>query len=332
MTPAVFLEKRKPIWDRVEELLIIAGKKGAKALSHKELQELTRLYPTIAVDVSKVKMYKLDAITMARVNDLAIRAHGMLYHRKKEKGGNGVVKFLIRDYPRLFRANLYYLLFALLLFCIPMISTYSIVRINPETAYTFMPNGLDVENSERVSAEDVSERYRQMSGSFMSASITTNNIRVALVAFALGISFCLGTCYILLSNSIMLGCFIGHFTNHGLSTELWHFLSPHGLLEIFAIIVAGASGLKLGMSILIPGELTRRDSIKKGALESVSYLLGTIPMFIVAGFIESYITPAYISGNVKILIGFAALGSFLAYLFFVGKGKPDPINENSLTA
>ncbi len=326
MTPAAFLENRKPIWDRVEHLLDCAGKSGCRKLTHQQLHELTRLYPTIAVDVSKVRMYKLDNITLSRVNDLAIRAHGLLYQRKKEKSDTGVIKFILKDYPAIFRKNISYLLFAILLFCIPMVSTYSIVRLNPDTAYTFMPYGLDIENSDTVTAEDVSERYRQMSGTVMSASITTNNIQVALIAFSLGIVFALGTCYILLSNSIMLGCFIGHFTNHGLSTELWYFLAPHGLLEIFAIIVAGAAGLKLGLSILIPKNLTRVDSLKKGASESVVYVLGTIPMFIVAGFIESYITPAYFDGRLKVLIGFAALGISLAYLLLVGRNKPQMEN------
>ena len=326
MTPAAFLENRKPIWDKVEQLLDSAGKSGCKKLTPRQLHELTRLYPTIAVDVSKVRMYKLDNITLSRVNDLAIRSHGLLYHRKKDKSDNGIIKFILQDYPRIFRANIYYLIFALLLFCIPMISTYSIVRVNPETAYIFMPNGLDIEGADTVSAEDVSERYRRMPGSIMSASITTNNIQVALIAFSLGIIVALGTCFILLSNAIMLGCFIGHFANHGFSAELWYFLAPHGLLEIFAIIVAGAAGLKLGLSILIPKNLTRRDSLKKGAAESVLYVLGTIPMFIVAGFIESFITPAYFDGKIKVLIGFASLAAFLAFLFFAGSKKPAPKN------
>ena len=96
-----------------------------------------------------------------------------------------------------------------------------------------------------------------------------NNISVAFHAFALGISAGLGTCYVLLVNAMMLGGFAGHFANHGLSYPLWSFLAPHGVLEIFAILVSAAAGLRLGLSLAVPGRLTRRASLRIGAREAV---------------------------------------------------------------
>ena len=152
----------------------------------------------------------------------------------------------------------------------------------------------------------------------MTSMITTNNIQVAFYAFALGITMGIGTSYVLALNAMRLGGFFAHFANHGLLGTCFEFLVPHGALEIFTIIVAGAAGLRVGLSIALPGRLTRAASLKRGAREGALLVLGTIPMFIVAGIIESYVTPSYMSGNIKILIGLAALGITLLYLLFVG--------------
>jgi len=205
------------------------------------------------------------------------------------------------------------------LFAVAAVGAYAAVRARPSIAYQLVPQGLDVGESRRVSAEDVSERYRRMPKPMMAGMITTNNIQVAFLAFALGITAGIGTGYVLLVNSVMLGTFFGHFANNGLSYECYSFLVPHGALEIFAILVAGAAGLRLGLSLAVPGDRTRRASLTHGAREAVALLLGTIPMFVVAGAIESFVTPSYISGGAKIATGLSVWGLFMAYLLLVGR-------------
>jgi uncharacterized membrane protein SpoIIM required for sporulation len=119
----------------------------------------------------------------------------------------------------------------------------------------------------------------------------------------------------------MLGGFAGHFANHDLLFDLWCFLAPHGVLEIFAILVSGAAGLRLGLSLAIPGELKRSASLRHGAKEAVLLVLGTVPMFVVAGFIEGFITPSYLPGPFKIALGLAVGGMTVSYLLLVGHGK-----------
>jgi uncharacterized membrane protein SpoIIM required for sporulation len=153
----------------------------------------------------------------------------------------------------------------------------------------------------------------------MATGIMGNNISVAFLAFALGITAGLGTCYVLFVNAMMLGGFFGHFDNHHLAYMCWSFIAPHGVLEILAILIAAAAGLRLGLALAIPGDMTRGASLRAGAREAVLLVLGTIPMFLVAGSIEAFITPTELPGAAKILLGLTAGAAAMAYLLLAGR-------------
>ena len=319
MSAAKFLETRKPAWDELESLLKAAGRKGSAGLTDEQLYRVTRLYPAVAVDVARARMLKIDPLTQAHINQLAIAAHGMLYRRRHSRPAKAVWRFFGHDYPRLFRRLWAYILLATVIFLVGALGAYAAVRADPDTARLFVPQGLDVQDSGQVTAEDISERYRRAPKTFMAGMITTNNIQVSFFAFALGALAGVGTCWVLLTNGMMLGGFVGHFANHELTYEVCSFLIPHGALEIFAILVAAAAGLRMGLSLAVPGSQTRLASLRAGAREAVLLVLGTIPMFIVAGCIESFVTPSYLSGGTKISIGLLVLATAMAYL--LGSGR-----------
>jgi uncharacterized membrane protein SpoIIM required for sporulation len=329
MNAAAFVRARQPYWQRTAEL-VRRGSKRLRKLSDQELRELARLYPALTVDVARARMYDLDATTRRSLNRLAVAAHGVLYRRPRSQRRWRVLRFLTSGYPRLFRRMCPYLLLTTAVFFACAFSAYGVVRMRPSMAYVLLPRGLEVEPGGQVSAGDVSERYRSAPQAIMNTMITTNNIQVAFLAFAMGIFVGIGTLYVLLVNGLMLGTFFAHFANHGLGWQCWSFLTPHGALEIFAILVAGSAGMRLGLSIAIPGHLTRTESLRQGAREAVLLLLGTIPMFIIAGSIEAHVTPTYWPGLVKILIGVGALGLVLAHLLVSGRGAwPAPTDGDA---
>jgi len=264
-------------------------------------------------------MVQADAGTQRRRNQLAITAHGLLYRRPSARSLPAVWRFFRRDYPRLFRRLWPYLALAVTIFLVGLLGAYTATRLVPSNAYLFVPVGLDVSNPGEVTSEDISARFRQMSNPPMAAAIVRNNISVAFNVFALGITAGIGTCYVLLANAMMLGGFAAHFTNHGLSYPLWSFLAPHGVLEIFAILVAAGAGLRLGFSLAVPGAHTRSASLRLGARDAVLLVLGTIPMFALAAFIEGFITPSYLPGNAKIILGLTVAALVIAYLLLVGR-------------
>jgi len=324
MNPAQFLETRKPRWERLADLIRKAGRRGAAGLSDAELHELTRLYPAVAVDVARARRYDLDPQTQRRLNGLAIAAHGMLYRSRRTPALRAVWQFFSRDYPRLFRRLWPFTALAFVLFATGTLGAYVTVRLKPSTAYLFVPGGLDMPGGDAdVTQEDVSERFRQMPKPPMASAITFNNISVAFNAFALGITAGIGTAYVVLVNAMMLGGFFAHFANHGLGYACWSFIAPHGVLEIMAILFAAGAGLRLGLSLAIPGRRTRLASLRVGAREAVLLVLGTVPMFVVAGTIESFITPTYLPGGVKILLGVTAGVAAAAYLLLVGRSRTE---------
>lgn len=318
MTPAHFLESRCVVWNRLESLVSQAARRGLRSLSEAELHELTRLYPAVAVDVARARMYKVDPVTQRHVNQLAIAAHGLLYRRPSTRSFPAVWRFFRQEYPRLFRRMWPYVATATAIFLIGMLGTYVAARLVPSYAYVFVPQGLDMTPGE-VTSEDISERFRQTPHPPMATGIMINNVRVAVAVFALGISGGIGTCYLLLLNAMMLGGFAAHFVNHGLGYPLVAFIAPHGILEIFAILVSAAAGLRLGYSLAVPGPMSRSASLRLGARDAVLLMLGTVPMFVIAGSIEGFVTPSYMPGVAKIMLGVIMAGAVIIYLLAAGR-------------
>ena len=124
----------------------------------------------------------------------------------------------------------------------------------------------------------------------MFLGITINNIRVALYAFVYGIFFGLGTVFILMQNAVMLGSFQYFFYQNGLLWESVRTIWIHGTIEISVIIVGGCAGLVLGRSILFPGTYTRLTSFTKGVKAGLKIVISTVPFFIIAGFLEGFVT------------------------------------------
>lgn len=326
MTPARFLETRTAAWNRLEAIINKASKRGIKTLGDKELHELTRLYPAVAIDVARARMYNIDPPTQKHLNQLAISAHGLLYRRKNTRFFLAIWTFFCNDYPRLFRRLWPYTALALAIFTISFLGAYVSTRLKPSNAFLFVPGQLDISDEEPgVSSKDISERFRRIDKAPMAAGIMTNNISVAFNAFALGITAGVGTCYVVIFNSMMLGGFAAHFANHGLAYDFWSFIVPHGVLEIFAILVSAGAGLKLGLSLAIPGQLTRSASLRAGARDAVLLVLGTIPMFILAGIVEGFVTPSYLPGAVKIVYGVTLEILTLAYLTMIGRNKTSTV-------
>jgi uncharacterized membrane protein SpoIIM required for sporulation len=151
-----------------------------------------------------------------------------------------------------------------------------------------------------------------------SSAIMTNNISVGFMTFALGITGGLGTIYMMLFNGLMLGVIGMACHQSGMSLQLWSFVAPHGVLELPAIFLAGGAGLRIATGLLFPGYLPRRESLARAGTDAVQLLLGTIPMLIVAGTIEAFVSPTGLRMALKFGMAAALFALLLAYLFGAG--------------
>lgn len=320
MNTAEFIRRRSARWDRMEALLERARRRGLAAWSEAELEEVLTMYPGLAVDVSRARLHRLDPALQERLNRLAIAAHGLLYQRPRGAPLARLGRFFRAGYPRLFRRLWVYTALSFALFMVGAVGAYTATRLHPPAAYVFVPQGLEMPDGDgTVTSRDISERFRQIARPPLAAGVIANNISVAFNAFALGITAGVMTCYVIFMNAMMLGAFAGHFANHDLVYPLAAFLTPHGVLEIFAILVAAAAGLRMGLSLALPGRRTRAASLRAGARDAVMLVLGTVPMFLVAGLVEGFVTPSYLPGEAKIVIGCALGGATLLYLLLAGR-------------
>ncbi len=281
MREAAFVKQNKEKWIAFEKAI------------HKNLtispDQLADYYIHLTNDLSYAQTYYPNSKTLLYLNSLASQAHQKIYSNKKESK-NRIVEFWKTEFPLFFVQYQKTLLYTFIIFaiacCIGSISALndsSFLRLILGDAYVN-------ETLNNIEKGDPTAIYKSgsMVGSFL--GITINNIRVAFLAYAFGVITSIGTAYILFSNGIMLGAFITFFYSKGVLFEASKSIWLHGTIEISVIIIAGCAGIVMGNSILFPKTYSRRVSFMKGAKDGLKIVVSTIPFFIIAGFIEGFIT------------------------------------------
>ncbi|MFK7782834.1 stage II sporulation protein M [Psychroserpens sp.] len=281
MREAAFVKQNKDKWLRFESVL-----SNNNVIDPNELSDL---YIEITDHLSYAKTFYKNSNTERYLNQIASQAHQKIYKTKKESK-NRLVSFFKTEFPLMFYQHHRELLIAFLvflLFC--LVGAYSaatdgdFVRSILGDAYVNM-------TMENIENNDPMAVYKQMGEFNMALGITINNIKVALMAFAYGIMFGVGSLYIMMQNGIMLGSFQYFFYEKGLLWESVRTIWIHGTFEISVIIIAGCSGLVLGNGILFTGTYTRLEAFKRGVINGLKILISTIPFFIIAGLLEGFVT------------------------------------------
>jgi uncharacterized membrane protein SpoIIM required for sporulation len=168
-------------------------------------------------------------------------------------------------------------------------------------------------------SHDFAAYYRSQPSAQFAAEVQTNNIRVAFFAFAGGIACCIPTALVLAVNGVNIGSAAGLFAYAGKQAEFYGLVIPHGLLEITSIVIAGGAGLRLGWTLLVPGDRPRPEALAAEGRRSISIVLGLVVTFLVAGTIEGFVTGSALSTPARVAIGVAAEAAFAAYV--VGCGR-----------
>src|SRR4029077_15820581 len=151
------------------------------------------------------------------------------------------------------------------------------------------------------------------------SEVFTNNVRVAALAFASGILLCVLTAWILVQNGLSLGLAAGLFAVAGREPRFWGLIIPHGLIELSAVIVAGASGLRLGWTVIDPGDRTRGVALVEEGRRAALVLMGVVLMLAVAGTIEGFVTGRGTPTAVRVVLGIAVAGAFWTYIVTLGR-------------
>jgi uncharacterized membrane protein SpoIIM required for sporulation len=317
---ARWIERRKPYWDELEMLVAACAKRGVAALSHAELRTLALLYRQTAADLSVARDDPASAALARYLNTLLGRTHNLIYSGRPPRA-RGILHFYGRVFPAIFRETLPYTLAATALFACGTIAGIALAAIDP--AFERLVLGGQM--------VDTIETGRMWTHSIVglkplaSSAIMTNNISVSLAAFAGGIVAGIGTVYLMFFNGLLIGTVAIACQRAGMSLSLWSFVAPHGVLELPAIFIAGGAGLLLANGLLTPGFLPRRDSLTLAASRAVRLLLGVIPLLIVAGIIEGFVSPSDAPVAAKFTIAASGFVLLMGYVLLVRR----PITEDS---
>jgi uncharacterized membrane protein SpoIIM required for sporulation len=142
---------------------------------------------------------------------------------------------------------------------------------------------------------------------------------VAFVAFGGGVLLCAVTAFVLVTNGANLGEAAGVFAAAGQEGRFFGLVLPHGLLELTSVVIAGGAGLRLGWTVIHPGDRSRSQALATEGRRAVTIVLGLILTFIVAGTIEGFVAGSGLSTAVRVTIGAVVEVAFVAYAVVAGR-------------
>jgi uncharacterized membrane protein SpoIIM required for sporulation len=305
-----WIAKRRPYWDRLAALLSQSDQRGLGALSRAELQELALLYRQVAADLSVLRQDATSRTYTEHVNQLLARAHHVIYSGRKTSSAT-IFRFLRDEYPLIFQRNLRFVVTSLLVSIAWSLLGAALTNARPE----FMRHYVGPQMIATMERHEMWTKSIVTVAPMASSYIMTNNLTVSFVTFAGGIAFGLGTFFYLYVNGMMLGVISAACHQYGMSLALWSFIAPHGSLELPAILIAGGAGFRLGYSMLFPGSLRWRDSVAEGGIEATRLVSGVIPMLIVAGTLEGFLSPSHAPIWLKFTVGGLLFTLLLLWLF-----------------
>jgi uncharacterized membrane protein SpoIIM required for sporulation len=318
MLQSRFVEQRSSTWERLETLVGVAMRRGLRSLQPSEAAEIGRLYRTAAGDLAYARGRGYDGALIGYLNRLTARAHAVVYGSAGPSGTARIGAFYRTLFPREVRRSLPYVALCIGVTIACAVTAYVLVRTHPADAYALLPKGL-VPDRIRRSLHDSNFGFDRAFAPAMAAAIVTNNVKVAIVAFAGSVTLGALTLYVIAFNGLMLGALAALFTNAGFGADFWATIAPHGVIELTAVQIAGAAGLLIAAGVLFPGRLKRRDAVVAHARRAGTLIVGVASMLIVAGTIEGFISPQRWAPDVRIAIGAATAAVLLAYFTLAGR-------------
>ncbi len=315
---ADFVARRKPAWDQLSDILLRAGSGGIRSLSRDDLKALGPLYRRAASDLAFARLRGADAGLITYLNGLVTRAHGLLY-AERGPGGARLWRFITSGFPRLLRRRAIYVWLATLMFLLGGVLSAAMTVVKPEVGRIFLGERADDVDFYKDLPTRLTEEERPVTA----AVLMQNNIRVAILAFAVGILGGFPTLLLLFYNGLPIGSLAVLQHQAGYDVVLWSFLLPHGVPELSAIFIAGGAGMLIGHALVAPGELSRRDAVAIAGRDAVRMLLGTVMLFIIAGFVEAFVSPSALAPAFKFAFAALMAVALTAYLRLGKNEEPE---------
>jgi uncharacterized membrane protein SpoIIM required for sporulation len=319
-----FRAAREHEWRRLEEILTQAEKRGVKRLDDEDLLALPILYRGALSSLSVARETSLDHELVTYLEGLCSRAYFFVYG-VRTSAGRRMADFFAHDWPKAVRGLWRETLASLAITMIGALTGYLLVSSDPSWFGSFVPDGLAGDRNFAASTEQLRATLYD-SDDFLSTFATylfTHNSQVAIFAFALGFAFGVPTALLLIHNGTMLGAFFALFVANNLGGELGGWLIIHGSTEIFAIVLAGAAGFRIGWSVVFPGERSRMAAAAEGGRAAATVMAGVVVMLLVAGLLEGFGRQLVLGDAPRYAIGLSMLFLWCAYFYLPRRARAD---------
>lgn len=304
-----FVLAHRATWDRLEQLV-----KRRRRLTGAEVDELVDLYQRVSTHLSMVRSASADAVLVGRLSGLVARAraavtgaHAPLWRE--------FLRFWTVSFPVVAYRSWRWWLGTAIGFFIVTIALAMWVAGNPEVHSAI---GTPSEIEELVNHDFASYYSENPAGSF-ALRVWVNNAWVAAQCIGFAILLGLPIPYILFQNAANLGLIAGLMFDAGAGDVFMGLITPHGLLELTAVFLAGAVGMRLGWTVIAPGDRPRTQALAEQGRAVVSVAIGLVVVLLVSGLVEALVTPSPLPTFMRIGIGVAVEVAFLAYVVHFGR-------------
>jgi uncharacterized membrane protein SpoIIM required for sporulation len=304
-----FVLAHRPTWDRLEALV-----KRRRQLTGAEVDELVDLYQRVSTHLSMVRTASNDSVLIGRLSGLVARARSAVTGAHAPLWSE-FTRFWTVSFPVVaYRSWRWWLGTAVAFFVVTVLIALW-VSGNPEVRASI---GTPSEIDELINHNVASYYSENPAGSF-ALQVWVNNSWVAAQCIGFAILLGIPIPYVLFQNAANLGLIAGLMVDANKADILLGLLTPHGLLELTAVFLAAAAGMRLGWSVIAPGNRPRGQVLAEQGRAVVTVAVGLIAVLLVSGLIEALVTPSPLPTFVRIGIGLAAEIAFLAYIFHFGQ-------------
>lgn len=310
-------------WQRFEAALAALDSSGIRLrLPGESVEPFVAGYRQISRDLAIARARGYTPGLIARLNELVVRGHNVIYVRRAGFGRR-IVVFLVQGFPRLVRAQRRYVAAAALTLLVPAILIGVAIDRSPEMIYSVMSADAltGIEAMYDPTATHYGQRRAADSNFAMFGFYVWNNISISFQLFATGVLAGVGTLLYLIYNGLLLGAVGVHLIKLGYFDTFVPFVIGHGAFELTAIVLAGAGGLMLGHALLDPGRLPRSAALQRAGRVAVRLLFGAVAMLMAAAFIEAFWSSTQgMPSGIKLLVGVALWIGVFGYFVAAGRG------------
>jgi uncharacterized membrane protein SpoIIM required for sporulation len=306
---AAYAAAHEAEWRRLDVLV-----KRRRRLSGEEIDELVSLYQQTTTHLSAVRSAGTDPILVAALSSRVARARAAVTGATTP-GWSVISRFALVSFPAMaYRARWWWLGTAAGSLGLMFIIGWWVGRSATVQAAILPP--AQVAN---LVNHQFRGYYSQYAASSFAAEVWTHNVLVAAESLIFGILLGLPTLWVLFSNAANVGASAGLMVAHGRAVEFFALILPHGMLELTAVFLAAATGLRLGWTVIDPGPRPRGRALAEEGRASITIALGVIVVLLVSGLIEAFVTPSPLPTWARILIGVVAEAAFLSYVIVAGR-------------